>query len=110
MSLDSPSASLGVPSDVVSFPRELHLSVLTFLRATDLSALQRTCRCFNNRDLITAVVDRCANEVVSASVVCTCLNASSLRMQSIFGEFIGRVLIRICSDALTNPFSPSKYF
>ena len=67
MSLKSPP-SLAIPSDIASFPRELHLNILTFLRATDLSALQRTSRCFNNRDLILAVVDRYANEVVSILV------------------------------------------
>ncbi|KAL7467039.1 hypothetical protein ACHAXS_007309 [Conticribra weissflogii] len=49
--------------NLTAFPRELHFNVLTYLRATDLSALQRTCQCFNNRDLIVAVVDHAANEV-----------------------------------------------
>ncbi|EED94184.1 predicted protein, partial [Thalassiosira pseudonana CCMP1335] len=48
---------------LTSFPRELHLNILTFLRATDLSALQRTCSTFNKRDLIVDVVDHAANEV-----------------------------------------------
>lgn len=64
MSLKSP-LSLSTPHDISSFPRELHLNILTFLRATDLSALQRVSRCFNNRDLIADVVDHCANVVVS---------------------------------------------
>lgn len=68
MSLKSP-LTLAMPSDLRSFPRELHLNILTFLRATDLSALQRTSRCFNNRELIVAVVDRCANEVVSVAFI-----------------------------------------
>mmetsp|Transcript_48316 Transcript_48316/g.102758 ORF Transcript_48316/g.102758 Transcript_48316/m.102758 type:complete len:643 (+) Transcript_48316:534-2462(+) len=62
MSLKSP-LSLANPADISSFPRELHLDVLTFLRATDLSALQRTCRAFNDRELVAAVVDHYANEV-----------------------------------------------
>ena len=67
MSLKSPSSLYAPPSlrDITSFPREMHLNVLTFLRATDLSALQRTCRCFNNRDLIVEVVEHAANHVVS---------------------------------------------
>ena len=52
-------------NNITSFPRELHLNILTYLRATDLSALQRTARCFNNRDLIVDVVDHYANVVVS---------------------------------------------
>lgn len=52
-------------NSITSFPRELHLNILTYLRATDLSALQRTARCFNNRDLIVDVVDHYANVVVS---------------------------------------------
>mmetsp|Transcript_8268 Transcript_8268/g.20327 ORF Transcript_8268/g.20327 Transcript_8268/m.20327 type:complete len:648 (-) Transcript_8268:463-2406(-) len=62
MSLKSPLA-LASPNDIASFPRELHLNILTFLRATDLSALQRTARCFNNRDLVGAVVDHYARVV-----------------------------------------------
>ena len=54
-------------SGLASFPRELHLNILTYLRATDLSAIQRTCSCFNKRDMINAVVDHAANEVVSTS-------------------------------------------
>jgi hypothetical protein len=41
------------------------MDILTFLRATDLSALQRTCTCFNQRDLVNAVVEYAADEVVS---------------------------------------------
>ena len=48
-----------------TFPRELHMNILTFLRATDLSALQRTCSSFNQRDLVNAVVEYAAEEVVS---------------------------------------------
>lgn len=62
MSLKSPLA-LASPTDLASFPRELHLNMLTFLRATDLSALQRTCRCFNHRELVVAVVERHATDV-----------------------------------------------
>mmetsp|Transcript_11308 Transcript_11308/g.20767 ORF Transcript_11308/g.20767 Transcript_11308/m.20767 type:complete len:630 (+) Transcript_11308:473-2362(+) len=62
MNLKSP-LTLANPTDIASFPRELHLNILTFLRATDLSALQRACRCFNHRDLVVAVVDHYANEV-----------------------------------------------
>ena len=64
MSLKSP-LTLATPTDISSFPRELHLNILTFLRATDLSSLQRTCRCFNNREWVVAVVDHYAHEVVS---------------------------------------------
>lgn len=40
-----------------ALPLELHLCILTFLRATDLSAVQQTCRFFNNRELIHNVVE-----------------------------------------------------
>lgn len=66
MSLKSPYPLSDAPTDITNFPRELNLNILTFLRATDLSALQRTSRVFNNRDLIVAVVDHCANVVVSS--------------------------------------------
>eukprot|EP00986_Skeletonema_menzelii_P013296 scaffold7621_cov152-Skeletonema_menzelii.AAC.9 len=65
MSLKSPTSLYAASTHITSFPREIHLNVLTFLRATDLSALQRTCRCFNNRDLIVEVVEHAANHVVS---------------------------------------------
>jgi hypothetical protein len=68
MSLKSPYPPSDAPPDITNFPRELNLNILTFLRATDLSALQRTSRVFNNRDLIVAVVDHCANVVVSCVV------------------------------------------
>lgn len=62
INLKSP-LSIAAPTGIASFPRELHLNVLTFLRATDLSALQRVSKCFNNRELIAAVVNHCANVV-----------------------------------------------
>ena len=65
MSIKSPFPLSDVAPDITHFPRELNLNILTYLRATDLSALQRTSRVFNNRDLIAAVVDHCANVVVS---------------------------------------------
>jgi hypothetical protein len=77
---------------LTSFPRELHLNILTFLRATDLSALQRTCSTFNKRDLIVDVVEHAANEVVSicpsdnsATLKCIvwCYDCISLTLQSI---------------------------
>jgi len=67
MNLKSPFPLPDVVPDITNFPRELNLNILTFLRATDLSALQRSSRVFNNRDLIVAVVDHCANVVVSFS-------------------------------------------
>lgn len=44
------------------------MNILTFLRATDLSAIQRASSCFNQRDLVNAVVEYAANEVVSVSL------------------------------------------
>jgi len=40
------------PASLISIPTELHLAILTCLRATDLSSLQQTCKSFNNKDLI----------------------------------------------------------
>jgi len=45
------------------------MNILTLLRATDLSALQRTATCFNQRDLVNAVVEYAANEVVSILIM-----------------------------------------
>lgn len=52
-----------------TLPRELHMSILTFLRAIDLSALQRTCRAFHSRELVCQVVEYVAEDVVSCHVV-----------------------------------------
>lgn len=72
--------SLKSPLTLVAFPRELHLNILTFLRATDLSALQQSSRCFNNRDLIAEVVDHYAHVVVS---VHTAFEVLSLQLISV---------------------------
>lgn len=63
MSLKSPPEQLLTPTNITNFPREIHLNILTFLRATDLSSLQRTSRTFNNRILIGEVVNHYANVV-----------------------------------------------
>ena len=55
-------------SGLATFPREIHMNILTYLRATDLSAVQRTCSCFNKRDLINAVVDHAASEVYGSEL------------------------------------------
>ena len=73
----SPTQGTTTPQNITSFPRELHLNILTYLRATDLSALQRTARCFNNRDLIVDVVDHYANVVVSIYSHYVCLHIIS---------------------------------
>ena len=71
MSLKSPPEQLILtPTNITNFPREIHLNILTFLRATDLSSLQRTSRTFNNRILIGEVVNHYANVVVSFCVLC----------------------------------------
>jgi len=72
--------SLKSPLTLVAFPRELHLNILTFLRATDLSALQQSSRCFNNRDLIAEVVDHYAHVVVSVD---TAFEVLSLQLISV---------------------------
>lgn len=59
MSLKTPNESCGL----TALQREMHLSILTFLRATDLSNVQQTCTTFNNRELVVSVVDHFAAEV-----------------------------------------------
>lgn len=44
------------PPTLLSVPHEVQLHVLTFLRAYDLSAVQQTCRFYNDPDLIHEVV------------------------------------------------------
>lgn len=48
---------------ILHLPPELHVNILTFLRANDLSCLQRTCRTFNDRNLIHSIIDTFANTV-----------------------------------------------
>ena len=63
MSLKTPNESCGL----TALQHEMHLNILTFLRATDLSNVQQTCTTFNNRGLVVEVVDHFATEVVSLS-------------------------------------------
>ena len=46
-----------------SLPFEIQISALTYLRATDLSALQRCCRHFHHRSLINGVIRHTAERV-----------------------------------------------
>jgi len=48
---------------ILLIPPELHTTILTYLRATDLSALQQTCPTFNNRSLIQKIIHNFANHV-----------------------------------------------
>ncbi len=44
-------------------PPELHTTLLTYLRATDLSSLQQTCTTFSNRTLIQNVISTFATQI-----------------------------------------------
>lgn len=48
---------------LLNLPPELHVNILTYLRANDLSRIQRTCQIFNDRQLIHSIIDNFANEV-----------------------------------------------
>jgi hypothetical protein len=48
-----------------TIPRELQLNLLTYLRAYDLSAVQQTCRLYNEPDLIDSLVHYVADHVYS---------------------------------------------
>ena len=48
---------------LIYLPPELHVNILTYLRATDLSRIQRTCQTFNDRQLIHSIIDNFANAV-----------------------------------------------
>ena len=50
-------------SSLITIPREVQVHMLTFLRAFDLSAVQQTCRFYNNEDLIHSVVTHVADQV-----------------------------------------------
>ena len=49
-------------------PHELHVNILTYLRAYDLSGVQQTCRFFASRDLIRDIVQHTAEEVFPADL------------------------------------------
>ena len=63
MSLKTPNEGCAL----TALQHEMHMNILTFLRATDLSNVQQTCTTFNNRELVVSVVDHFATEVVSPS-------------------------------------------
>lgn len=48
---------------ILQLPPELYVNILTFLRANDLSSLQRSCRTFNDRNLIHSIIETFANSV-----------------------------------------------
>ena len=48
---------------ILQIPSELHPTILTYLRATDLSSLQQTCRTFSNRTLIQDVIQIFASTI-----------------------------------------------
>ena len=51
------------PSLIINLPKEVHLNILTYLRAFDLSSLQQTCRFYNDREMITLTVQTFAEVV-----------------------------------------------
>lgn len=51
------------PSLIIELPKEVHLNILTYLRAFDLSSLQQTCRFYNDREMITLTVQTFAEVV-----------------------------------------------
>ena len=59
------SAEPATKVGIQSVPREVQVNILTYLRAYDLSAVQLTCRFFNDSDLIDGVVRYSAEHVYS---------------------------------------------
>ena len=49
-------------------PPDLYTTILTYLRASDLSSLQRTCTTFSNRDLIQDVITTFATKIYPPSL------------------------------------------
>eukprot|EP00550_Attheya_septentrionalis_P000269 CAMPEP_0198291872 /NCGR_PEP_ID=MMETSP1449-20131203/9238_1 /TAXON_ID=420275 /ORGANISM="Attheya septentrionalis, Strain CCMP2084" /LENGTH=560 /DNA_ID=CAMNT_0043990557 /DNA_START=408 /DNA_END=2090 /DNA_ORIENTATION=- len=57
------------PCPLIScLPPEVHLCVLTYLRSFDLSAMQRTCRFFNDRNQIDTVINYTSKDVYPAEL------------------------------------------
>jgi hypothetical protein len=48
---------------ILTLPSELHTTILTYLRATDLSSVQQTCSTFSNKHLIKDVVTTFATKI-----------------------------------------------
>ena len=53
---------------LLQIPSELHITILTYLRATDLSSLQQTCKTFSNRKLIKDTITAFATKVYPPSL------------------------------------------
>lgn len=47
----------------LSLPAELHLDILTYLRATELSVLSKSCKTFDNKKLILRIINHFASDV-----------------------------------------------
>eukprot|EP00429_Kryptoperidinium_foliaceum_P041583 CAMPEP_0176120088 /NCGR_PEP_ID=MMETSP0120_2-20121206/60396_1 /TAXON_ID=160619 /ORGANISM="Kryptoperidinium foliaceum, Strain CCMP 1326" /LENGTH=66 /DNA_ID=CAMNT_0017454525 /DNA_START=82 /DNA_END=278 /DNA_ORIENTATION=- len=60
--MTSPATAIP-PLSIQTIPRELQVNILSFLRAYDLSAVQLTCRFYNDPDLIDGIVQYAADNV-----------------------------------------------
>jgi hypothetical protein len=61
----SASTKPAAGATIQAIPREVQVNILTYLRAYDISAVQLTCRFFNDADLIDGVVRHSAEHVYS---------------------------------------------
>ena len=59
------SFATDTPITLQTIPREVQLNLLTYLRAYDLSAVQQTCRFYNDPDLIDSLVHYVSDHVYS---------------------------------------------
>lgn len=72
---------------LLQIPPELHITVLTYLRATDLSSLQQTCKTFSNRKLIKDTITTFATKIYPPSLTTGYdTPAISGEVQSVFEE------------------------
>ena len=96
---------------LTEFPPELNVQILTFLRANDLSALQRTCRQYNDRDLIHTIIDTFANVVYPRELtdgfdtpaVGGEVNASNLNVQFWTYEALRNMEMLVVARILSRP-------
>ena len=63
MSKPTPSLPPMSPPALEQLPSELHVNILTFLRAYDLSAINQTCRTFASKTLVHKVIKETAENV-----------------------------------------------
>ena len=95
------------PALLLLLPHELHVNILTYLRAYELSAVQQTCRFFACRNLIRDIVQHTAEVVFPADLTEGFITRN--RKEYTF-EVLRNMELLVVSRVLNRPEPTSGYF